>query len=214
MIFSVNEVFYSIQGESRFAGYPCVMVRFSGCNLSCSYCDTAYACDEAEDWDFNRLMESIDQFQCPLVELTGGEPLLQTNIQFLTEQLILKGYRVLIETNGSCDINTISPKVTFIMDVKCPGSGHTNVFCEKNLSYIKTDDELKFVLSGRSDYDWAKNFISHYGLWDKVNILFSPVWNKLNIRDLATWMLSDRLYSARLQLQLHKLIWGPDKRGV
>lgn len=212
--FPISEVFYSIQGESGFAGFPCVMVRFTGCNLSCSYCDTRYAHVSGDEWEFEQLIACIRQFQCPLVELTGGEPLLQPHIKELTEVLLDLKYTVLIETNGTCDIRSLSQDIIFIMDVKCPGSGHNDVFCLDNLSAMKAQDELKFVLCNRDDYEWAKQFLKTHTLRGKAQIVFSPVWETLKSHDLAVWMLRDGLHDVRLQLQLHKIIWGPEKRGV
>ena len=214
MKFTINEIFYSIQGESSFAGYPCLFVRFSGCNLRCVYCDTSYAYDAGKLWSSTELLDTLRSYNCNLVELTGGEPLIQENILDLTNMLIDEGYTVLIETNGTRDISPFSEQITFVLDIKCPASGYSGNFYMKNLEYIKPNDEIKFVISDMNDYSWAKDFISRYGLAGKGNLIFSPAIPVMDVRDLAQRMLSDNLNSVRLQLQLHKCIWGADAKGV
>lgn len=214
MKFNIHEIFYSIQGESSYAGFPCVFIRFSGCNLRCLYCDTSPAWGEGTQLELESVLQKIGVYECRLVELTGGEPLLQENIRELTGVLIKKKYHVLIETNGTRPITDFPRNVIFIMDVKTPGSGEEGRFCTENLNYLKPDDELKFVLKNRLDYDWAKEFIFRHGLGGKVKIVFSPVWGSIDLKEYASWILGDRLTFVRLQLQLHKLIWGPDAQGV
>ncbi len=208
----VNEIFKSIQGESSYAGLPCSFIRTTGCNLRCSYCDTKYAFEVGEELSVEMILERIKDYKCDLVEITGGEPLLQKDIYSLTERLLEGGYRVLVETNGSIDIGRLDWRVVKILDLKCPDSGESHRMRWENLGKLKPHDEVKFVLSSRKDYDWAKGIIRKYHLEDRC-ILLSPVFSLLEPEKLASWILQDNL-SARLQLQLHKYIWGPMRRGV
>lgn len=205
----ISEVFYSIQGESTYAGLPFVFVRLAGCNLSCSYCDTEYARKGGMDMTVEEVMERVRAFPCKRVEITGGEPLLQKETYILMERFLREGYRVLLETNGSIDLKDVDGRVVKIVDVKVPGSGGT--FLMKNLSYLTPEDELKFVIGNREDYEWSRRFIRDHGLEERVKILFSPVYGRLTPGDLAGWILEDGL-RVRLQIQLHKVIWG-EKRG-
>lgn len=212
--FKVNEIIYTIQGESVYAGFPCTIVRFCGCNLMCRYCDTPYALDEGEYFSEAEILEKAGQIGYGLVEFTGGEPLLQEDIAYLAGSLADKGYTVLIETNGTLDISGFHKDIIFVIDVKCPGSGEEKKFLYKNLVSLKPQDNLKFVLVDKNDYDWAKNFIRRNNLADHPNIIFSPVWNTFNLEELASLILRDRLNYVRLQVQLHKIIWGADRKGV
>ncbi len=214
MTLFVNEIFYSIQGESLYAGLPCAFLRLSGCNLRCRYCDTAYAFAEGTPMRLAEIIRRIEAFQCPVVEITGGEPLLQENTPSLIRDLLGRGYTVLLETNGSLDIRYVDPRCVKIVDIKCPGSGESQKNEPANLDYLAGHDQLKFVLTDRDDYSYAKDLLR--GKWgDKppVPVLFSPAAGMLEPARLAAWILKDRL-QVRLQLQLHKLIWPADTRGV
>ena len=209
----VNEIFHSIQGESSHAGRPCVFVRLTGCNLRCAWCDTGYAFHEGEDLTIEQVMERVAVYGCDLVEVTGGEPLTQPEAIGLMERLLAEGYEVLLETGGSLPVSKVPRPVIKIVDFKAPSSG----MAQKNLWSILDDlaphDEVKFVIGDRDDYDWARARIEEHGLARRYTILISPVFGMLEPRDLAGWLLQDRL-QARLQLQLHKIIWGPGKRGL
>ena len=203
----VNEIFKSIQGESSFQGLPCVFVRLTGCNLRCSWCDTTYAYEEGEEMSVDEIIKKVEGYHTPLVEITGGEPLLQEEVYPLTKRLLDLGYKVLIETNGSLDIGRLDKRVIKILDIKCPGSGESDKMRWENLDRLSPKDEVKFVLSNREDYQWAKGVIERYGLADRVTILLSVVYGRLDPKDLAQWILEDNL-NVRLQLQLQKYIWG------
>lgn len=209
----VYEIFKSIQGESTYAGLPCVFVRLAGCNLSCSWCDTPYARvpDEAIELTVNEVVEKVDSYNCPIVEITGGEPLLQEEAAKLAVTLLDRNYRVLVETNGSVCLATLDPRVVKIVDVKCPSSGHAGSFLIENLEHISPDDEVKFVIAGREDYDSAIRFMEEFLRGRTEKVLFAPVRPQLSPRDLSEWILRDAL-KVRLQLQLHSYIW-PDERG-
>jgi 7-carboxy-7-deazaguanine synthase len=215
MALMVNEIFYSIQGESSYAGRPCVFIRLTGCNLRCSYCDTKYAYEEGEEIDIDTIVKRVSTFECPLIEITGGEPLIQKETPQLVIHLLEKGYHVLMETNGSQDITLIDDRCIRIVDIKCPLSGETAQNDLRNLERITDDDEVKFVLSGREDYEYAKHVLTHIKLSaSRMNrIHFSPVLGKIEPKLLAKWILDDHL-KVRLHLQLHKIIWSPDQRGV
>jgi 7-carboxy-7-deazaguanine synthase len=209
----VNEIFHSIQGESTWAGRPCVFVRLTGCNLRCTWCDTAYAFYEGAQMEIGAVMERVRGYGCKLVELTGGEPLLQRGIHALVEALLREEYEVLIETSGERDISELDPRVIRIMDLKCPDSGEVERNRWANLENPRARDEVKFVIASRRDYEWARGVITEYRLAGRVNaILLSPVFGKLEPVALAEWILEDGL-AARMQLQMHKYIWG-EKRGV
>ncbi len=208
----VNEIFYSIQGESSFAGIPFVFVRLTGCNLRCSYCDTKYAYEEGQDLSVEQIFKEIKKFKCQYVEITGGEPLLQDETPFLADFLIDKGFKVLVETNGTKDVSVISDKAIIIMDVKCPSSGESDKIDWENIKRLDSKDEIKFVLTEKSDYDWAKKVITEKKLNGKFTILLSPVSEKVGPSTLAKRILEDRL-NVRLQLQLHKILWPEVERG-
>ncbi len=213
MKFDLNEIIYTIQGESSYAGFPCVLVRFCGCNLKCVYCDTEHT-EVNKRLTLNELFLEVDKFGCHMVEFTGGEPLLQNNLKSAVDMFLDKNYKVLIETNGSKDLSVLAKSVVFIVDVKSPASGAGDSFRLENLKYLTADDELKFVLTDRNDYLWARKFIKKHLLLKKYKLIFACASSFLNIKDLAQWMLEDKLNDIRLQTQLHKFIWGVDAKGV
>lgn len=221
----INEVFYSVQGESTWAGLPCVFVRLKGCHLRCNYCDTEYAFHEGNKRTSDALFQEIDGYDCELVEITGGEPLLQKSVHLLMARLCDAGKTVLIETSGACDISLCDPRVIRIMDLKTPGSGEVERNLWSNIEHLNANDEVKFVLCDRQDYLWAKEVILKHDLVSRVKAVLvsaaAPMKPGLEIRgvnglsmlDLAQWVLEDRL-GVRMQTQLHKLIWDPMARGV
>jgi len=209
----VNEIFHSIQGESTYAGLPCVFVRLTGCKLRCAWCDTAYAFTEGVPMSLDHVIAKVRSYACPLVEITGGEPLLQPSVLPLLIRLCDLGLTVLLETSGTEDIANVDPRVIKIMDLKCPSSGESAQNRYANLRHLTAKDELKFVLADRADYDWAKRQLAEHDLTNRCAILFSPVWDKLPLKSLAEWILADHL-PVRLQTQWHKHIWGLDARGV
>ena len=215
MPLKVNEVFYSIQGESTYAGRPCVFVRLTGCNLRCSYCDTQYAYEEGGIMEVNHIFEQVAPYQCRLVEITGGEPLVQDDTPILIESLLDDGYEVLLETNGTMDISRVDERCVKIVDIKCPSSGMIKKNDLDNLGRLTTRDELKFVLGTREDYEYAKKIVAYKQLDPKrINpVNFSPIFGQLDPKILSEWILEDHL-DVRLHLQLHKYIWGPETRGV
>ena len=210
----VNEIFYSIQGESTRAGRPCVFVRLTACDLRCTWCDTAYAFHEGAKRSLDEVMAEVERFDCPLVEITGGEPLLQEEVYPLMERLLAGGRTVMLETGGHRPIDRVPREVIKIIDVKCPGSGETGRNEWTNLAALAPHDEVKFVVKDREDYDFAREVIARYDLPSRcAAVLMSPVHGELESRQLSEWMLADHL-PARLQLQLHKFIWPPSTRGV
>ncbi len=215
MALKVNEIFYSIQGESSFAGRPCVFVRLTGCNLRCSYCDTRFAYDEGEELEIADIINRVASYQCPLVEVTGGEPLIQEETPVLVHRLLQEGYQVLMETNGSQDIRRVNDSCVKIIDIKCPASGQHRHNDLRNLDWLTNHDEVKFVISHREDYEYARKILDLMDtkLLRKNRVHFSPVFGGLEPNTLAEWLLEDHL-DVRLHLQLHKFIWTPDRRGV
>jgi 7-carboxy-7-deazaguanine synthase len=211
----VNEIFYSIQGESSYAGYPCAFVRITGCNLRCTYCDTRYAYEEGEELEIFEILDRVRSYCCPLVEVTGGEPLVQEETPTLIRCLLDAGFKVLLETNGSLDIGRTDPRCIRIVDMKCPSSGEVERNDLENLRRLTGRDELKFVLRDRSDYEYARGILQlmNQTLARVGHIHFSPVFGELAPDLLAGWILEDRL-EARLSLQIHKIIWDPAQRGV
>jgi 7-carboxy-7-deazaguanine synthase len=210
----VNEIFYSIQGESTYAGLPCVFVRLTGCNMRCSYCDTAYAYDEGSPMQLLDIIDIIETYKCNIIEITGGEPLLQDDTPALISRLIRKKYHVLMETNGSFDIRMADPRCIKIMDIKCPSSGEHEACDLHNFRYLGDKDQIKFVIGDRQDYEYAKRMLNK--IPSKIsmgNRLFSPIKEKLAPPELAGWILEDRL-RVRLHLQLHRVIWPEIDRGV
>lgn len=215
MPLKVNEIFSSIQGESSFAGRPCVFVRLTGCNLRCLYCDTAYAYAEGEQMEIGAIMDRVRRYGVPLVEITGGEPLLQEETPLLIQGLLDEGYQVLLETNGSRDISCVDARCVKIVDIKGPSSGEREHNDLKNLERLAPADELKFVIGDRSDYEFARGILNRLGPGQAVHrhIHFSPVFGMLEPGTLAGWILADNL-PVRLQLQVHKIIWPAGMRGV
>ncbi len=211
---TVNEIYLSVQGESTWAGLPCVFVRLTFCDLRCTYCDTEYAFYEGNKMALGEIVEKVRSFGCPLVEVTGGEPLLQPNCVPLLHMLCEAGFTVLLETSGAHDIAAVDPRVHRIMDLKTPSSGEEGRNLYANIAHLTPRDELKFVVGSREDYEWAREKIRGHDLAAKVNaVLLSPVFGKIPPSDMVSWMLEDKL-PARFQLQMHKFIWEPRARGV
>lgn len=209
----VTEIFHSIQGESTLAGQPCVFVRLTGCPLRCTWCDTEYAFFGGRELSIGDVLSDVSRYGCQLVEVTGGEPLAQPDSIELLKALCDQGYRVLLETSGALDTSSVDPRVRIILDIKCPGSGMTDRMHWSNVERLRTQDEAKFVIQDRVDYEWAKAVVVRYQFTGRCTVLFSPVFGTLNPRLLAEWILADRL-AIRFQLQMHKHIWAPDMRGV
>ncbi|MCM8525828.1 MAG: radical SAM protein [Lentisphaeraceae bacterium] len=209
----VTEIYKSIQGEGSHAGYPCTFVRLTGCNLRCSWCDTEYGYNGGQDFSIEEVLDKVNSLGCNLVEVTGGEPLLQEETPKLVDLLLENGYTVLIETAGSIDISCVSDKAVRIVDMKCPGSGMLDKNLYKNLDLVTDKDEVKFVIKDKADFDWSCELIRKHSLEEKTKVLLSPVYGVLKEEDLASWILESGLKS-RMQIQLHKIIWGPDKTGV
>lgn len=211
---TVNEIYQSVQGESTWAGLPCVFVRLTFCDLRCSYCDTEYAFYEGKKTAVAEIVERVRAFGCPLVEVTGGEPLLQPNCAPLLSRLCDAGFTVLLETSGAHDISRVDPRVHRIMDLKTPSSGECGRNLYGNIVHLTPLDEVKFVVGTRGDYEWARDKMREHDLAGKVKaVLLSPVFGKINPADIVAWMLEDKL-PARFQLQMHKFIWEPRARGV
>ena len=215
----VTEIFHSIQGESTWAGLPCTFVRLTGCPLRCVWCDTAYAFHGGTRMDIDDVVAAVRETGCRLVEITGGEPLVQPGAATLAERLLEEGHTVLVETSGALDISVLDPRVHRIMDLKCPGSGEEARNLWSNLDHLTARDEIKFVVDGAADFEWAANVIRRQGLDQRVRggslgaLLVSPVWGLEGMEDLATRILESGL-PVRFQTQLHKHIWGPDRAGV
>ncbi len=211
---TINEIFYSVQGESTYAGRPCVFVRLTACDLRCSWCDTPYAFHEGGKRPLDAILDEVDRFDCPLVEVTGGEPLLQEGVYALMQQLLDRGKTVLLETGGHRSTARVPPPVVTILDIKCPGSGEADRMDWDNLSRLRPHDEVKFVVKDRADYEYARGVIAEHGLGQRAAAVhLSPVHGILDARTLSEWVLADRL-PVRVQLQLHKYIWSPETRGV
>ena len=211
---TINEIFYSIQGESTFAGRPCVFVRLTACDLRCSWCDTPYAFHEGRKRSLDDVVAEVDAYSCSLVEVTGGEPLLQEEVYPLMRQLLDAGRTVLLETGGHHSTARVPEPVVTILDVKCPGSGEAHRNDWTNLERLRPHDEVKFVIKDRADYEFARDVVRRHDLATRVAaVLFSPVHGVLEPRTMSRWILSDSL-SVRLQLQIHKYVWDPETRGV
>lgn len=208
----ITEIFFSIQGESSHAGRPCVFVRLTGCNLRCRWCDSEYTFTGGERMTEDEILERVRSYGCNLVEVTGGEPLAHAEAFPFIQRLCDEGFEVLIETSGSIDIRPVDPRARLILDIKTPGSGEVAKNRWENLEHLREHDEIKFVIDGRADYEWARALVAEKKL-DRWTVLFSPVWGELSMKDLAEWMLADRV-PARFQTQLHKHIWGADVKGV
>jgi len=209
----VSEIFASIQGETSYVGLPFAFVRLTGCNLRCRYCDTTYAYDDGEEFPLGEVVSRVTFFNIPRVTVTGGEPLLQEETPALVSTLLDLGHTVLVETNGTVPLSRLDPRAIKIMDVKCPGSGEAGKTDWENFAHLSPRDEVKFVLSSEEDYRFAREVIRKYGNAHPFTALLSPAFGLLPPEKLAGWMVGDAL-DARFQLQLHKLVWGPDRRGV
>jgi 7-carboxy-7-deazaguanine synthase len=213
-VLTVNEIFYSIQGESSRAGQPCVFVRLTACDLRCSWCDTPYAFHEGRKMSVAEVVTGVGIHECRLVEITGGEPLLQEDVYPLMETLLSSGYTVMLETGGHRSIERVPADVHKVVDIKCPGSGEADRNDWRNLERLAAHDEIKFVVKDRADYQFARGVIERHDLATRAAaVLLSPVHGELDPKTLSEWMLADHV-SARLQLQLHKYIWPPETRGV
>jgi len=213
MALKINEIYYSVQGESTHAGRPCVFIRLTYCNLRCTYCDSEYTFYEGKDMEITHIMNEIKQWDCNLVEVTGGEPLFQDKCINLLNELVNSNYEVMLETGGSLSISDVPKKVIKIVDFKCPSSAME----KKNLWSIVEDlqphDEVKFVIGNREDFDWAKDRIAEYSLDKICTLLFSPTFEKIDPQLMVEWILAENL-PVRMQMQMHKMIWSPDKQGV
>jgi 7-carboxy-7-deazaguanine synthase len=213
-VLTINEIFHSIQGESTHTGRPCVFVRLTACDLRCSWCDTPYAFHEGRKMSVDEVVDGVTAFDCRVVEITGGEPLLQADVYPLMQRLLDRGHTVLLETGGHRSIADVPTEVVRIVDVKCPASGESEKNHWPNLDLLTATDEVKFVIQDRVDYEFARATVDRHGLVDRcAAVLFSPVHGVLEPATLAAWILEDRL-PVRLQLQAHKYIWGADARGV
>jgi 7-carboxy-7-deazaguanine synthase len=215
----ITEIFHSIQGESTWAGVPCTFVRLTGCPLRCTWCDTAYAFEGGTRMTFEEIVDAVRAHPANVVEITGGEPLAHAGSVDLAGRLLAEGYTVLVETSGAFDISRLDERVHRIMDLKCPESGESARNLWTNLDHLGERDEVKFVVNGRADYEWARDVIRERGLDDRVRagtlraLLMSPVWGAVELVDLASWILEDGL-PVRFQVQVHKLIWGAEAIGV
>jgi 7-carboxy-7-deazaguanine synthase len=210
----VNEIYHSIQGESTWAGEPCVFVRTTFCDLRCTYCDTEYAFYEGKKLSLGEIVDQVAKFQCPLVEVTGGEPLLQKNVLPLMSLLADAGHTVLLETSGAHDISAVDSRVHRIVDLKTPGSGEVDRNLWSNMDHLTVRDEVKCVIGSREDYEWSRDQVSKFDLPGRCRaVLFSPIWGRIDPRAIVEWILADKL-RVRFQLQMHKFIWKPTQRGV
>jgi 7-carboxy-7-deazaguanine synthase len=208
----INELFFSIQGESSDSGRPCVFVRLTYCNLRCTYCDTTYAFYDGSERTIADIIAEIATYNCRLIEITGGEPLVQKNVHLLMKDLCDRNYEVLLETGGHMDISPVDPRVRRIMDIKCPSSGESEKVRWSNIKELTKNDEVKFVVGTEEDLEWAKDITLKYGLTDICPVIFSPVFARMDNRFLAEWILASGL-PVRMQIQLHKQIWDPAARG-
>ena len=213
MSLKINEIYYSVQGESTHAGRPCIFIRLTYCNLRCSYCDTEYAFYDGKDMEITDIMSEIKRWDCNLIEVTGGEPLFQDECIDLLNELVNSSYEVMLETGGSLSISDVPKIVVKIVDFKCPSSG----MVKKNLWSIVDDlqahDEVKFVIGNREDFDWAKDRITEYSLDKICTLLFSPTFGEIDPQQIVEWILAENL-PVRMQLQMHKMIWSPEEKGV
>ena len=211
---TVNEIYHSIQGESTWAGRPCVFVRLTFCNLRCNYCDTEYAFYEGKKMALTEIVNRVESFGCKLVEITGGEPLLQKNVLPLMSMLCDAGYTVLLETSGVHDIAPVDGRVHRIMDLKTPGSGEVEKNLWSNIDHLMSRDEVKFVIGSREDYEWSRDKVQRFDLLARCHaVLFSPIFGRIDPREIVEWILADKL-NVRFQLQMHKFIWSPTQRSV
>jgi 7-carboxy-7-deazaguanine synthase len=212
-ILKVNEIFKSIQGESTYSGLPCIFIRLTYCNLRCAYCDTEYAFHDGKDMSIGEILDHIKPMKTKLVEVTGGEPMLQDNTIPLMRELLEKNYNVLLETSGAISLKDVPSEVKKIVDFKCPSSAMSDRNLWSIIDELNDKDEVKFVIGDQQDYQWTKSKINEYNLNQKWTVLLSPVFGKIPLEKLAEWILEDNL-DVRLQLQMHKYIWDPDKQGV
>ena len=213
MKLKINEIYYSIQGESSYMGKPCIFIRLTYCNLRCSYCDSEYTFHEGKNMLIDEILDRIKEYPCNLVEVTGGEPLFQKNCISLLNKLVEKKYKVLLETSGSLSIKDVPKEVINIIDFKCPSSNMEKKNLWENVNYLKNSDEVKFVIGDYNDYQWTKEKIRKYNLIKKCSILISPIYKEIEPSKLTKWILKDNL-DVRLQIQLHKALWPEEKRGV
>jgi 7-carboxy-7-deazaguanine synthase len=213
MKLKVNEIYYSIQGESSYTGLPCIFIRLTYCNLRCTYCDSEYTFHDGNNMSINDILETIKQYSCKLVEVTGGEPLVQKECITLLKKLVDLDYEVLLETSGSLTIKDVPKQVINIIDFKCPSSGMKKKNHWDNINYLKPNDEVKFIIEDREDYEWAKMKIRQYNLNKKSKILMSPSYNKIEEKEIVDWILKDNL-NVKFQIQLHKIIWKDTDKGV
>src|SRR5437764_6643779 len=211
---TINEIYQSIQGESTWAGERCVFVRLTFCDLRCNYCDTEYAFYDGNKTSLKEIADRVKEFDCPLVEITGGEPLLQKNVLPLMSILCDAGMTVLLETSGAHDISKVDPRVHRIMDLKTPGSGEVEKNLWSNIDHLTKRDEVKFVMGSREDYEWSRDKVAKFDLTKRCRaVLFSPIFGRIDPRHIVEWILADKL-DVRFQLQMHKFIWTPTQRGV
>jgi 7-carboxy-7-deazaguanine synthase len=211
---TINEIYHSIQGESTWVGSPCVFVRLTFCDLRCNYCDTEYAFYEGRKQTLKEIVEAVAAFRCSMVEITGGEPLLQKNVLPLMSILCDAGHTLLLETSGAHDISKVDPRVHRIMDLKTPGSGEEDKNLWPNIKHLTLRDEVKFVMGSREDYEWSREKVERYDLPARCRaVLFSPILGRVDPRQIVEWILADKL-DVRFQLQMHKFIWSPTQRGV
>jgi len=209
----INEIYKSIQGESSYSGLPCTFIRLTYCNLRCSYCDTEYAFHDGKDMEISKIIEKVNELNCNLVEVTGGEPLVQDGCINLLDALIKNNNKILLETGGALTIKNVPKNVRIILDIKCPSSNMSDKNLWSNLKLLKPSDEIKFVIGDKKDYLWTKEIIEKYNLTRNFNVLFSPVYNKIEPKSIVDWILKDDL-DVRFQIQLHKSIWDAEKKGV
>ena len=213
MPLKINEIYYSVQGESTHSGRSCVFIRLTYCNLRCSYCDTEYAFYEGKDMDIGDIMSEIQQWDCNLVEVTGGEPLFQEECIDLLNELVNSKYEVMLETGGSISISDVPKNVIKIVDFKCPSSAMEKKNLWSNVDDLQPHDEVKFVIGNREDFDWAKDRITEYSLDKICTLLFSPTFGEIDPKQIVEWILADNL-PVRMQMQMHKMLWNPDRQGV
>lgn len=205
----INEIFYSLQGESRTVGLPTIFIRLTGCPLRCHYCDTEYAFYEGDTYSFEQILEAIKPYQTEYITVTGGEPLAQADCIPLLKTLCDKGYEVSLETSGAIDVSPVDSRVSKVMDLKTPDSGEADKNLWENITHLTANDQIKFVICSRDDYDWAKTMMDIHGLTECCDILFSPIHGELEPRELADWIIEDQL-NVRFQLQLHKYLWNDE----
>ena len=213
MNLKINEIYFSVQGESSYSGLPCIFIRLTYCNLRCTYCDSEYSFYDGKKMKIDEILKEIKKYSCNLVEVTGGEPLLQKNCINLLNELIKNNYDVLLETSGSLSISDVPNKVINIIDFKCPSSKMDSKNMWDNINYLKKNDEIKFVIGDRIDYEWTKQKIEEFKLNQICDILISPVYGEIEPKEIVKWILEDNL-KVRFQIQMHKEIWSADKKGV